>query len=141
MTEQAQIVDTLAGLTLFADLSMPQLEGVAHTFEEEAVPDEQRVLRQGFSGAGFYVILEGEAAVVIDGVERARLRRGDFFGEVSILLGRAPIADIVAKGPLRTLVLAGPDLPDFLLAHPPVMLRMLQTMARRVAGTSGAREA
>jgi hypothetical protein len=31
---QEQIVDALASLTLFADLSRPELEGVAHTLEE-----------------------------------------------------------------------------------------------------------
>lgn len=128
-----EVTNTLAGLTLFADLSMPELEATAHTFEEESLADGQRILRQGFTGGGFYVILEGEAIVQVDGAERARLRRGDFFGEVSILLGGPPVADIVADGPLRCLVLPGSELSRFLLDHPPVMLRMLQTMARRVA--------
>ena len=69
------IVDRLAQLTLFADLRWPELEAVAHTFEEEVFGAGQRVLRQGISGGAFYVILEGEAAVVIDGAERSRLGR------------------------------------------------------------------
>ena len=48
-------------------------------------PKDQRVLRQDVAGGSFYVILNGEARVVIDGDERARLTRGDFFGEISIL--------------------------------------------------------
>ena len=60
------------------------------------------------TGSGFHVILEGEAAVVVDGTERARIGRGEFFGEVSILLGESPIADVVALGTLRCLVLSGP---------------------------------
>ena len=135
MPETTEITRTLAGLTLFADLSIPELEATAHTFEEELVADGQRILRQGFTGGGFYVILEGEASVRIDGVERARLRRGDFFGEVSILLGGPPVADVVAIGPLHCLVLPGTELADFLLSYPSVMLRMLQTMARRLAAT------
>ena len=78
------------------------------------------------------MILDGEAAVVIDGTERARLARGDFFGEVSIILGESPIADVVATRPLRCLVLAGPSVEAFLLAHPRVMWRMLQAQARRL---------
>ena len=56
------VVDRLAQLTLFADLRWPELEAVAHTFEEEVFGAGQRVLRQGISGGAFYVILEGEAA-------------------------------------------------------------------------------
>ena len=84
------------GSALFADLTAPQLEGIVHTFEEAVFADGERILRQGLSGSGFHVILDGEAAVVVDGTERARLGRGDFFGEVSILLGESPIADVVA---------------------------------------------
>jgi CRP-like cAMP-binding protein len=126
------IVDVLAGLALFADLSRPQQQAVAHTFDEEWFTEGQRVLRQGFGGANFYVIIDGEAAVQIDGQTRATLGRGDFFGEVSALLGEAPTADVVATRPMRCVVLAGPDLEGFLMTYPRVMYRMLQAQARRL---------
>ena len=133
--ETTDVVDILAVVALFADLSRPSFQAVAHLFDEEWFSEGQRILRQGFTGTGFYVIVSGEAAVRIDGQERARLPRGDFFGEVSILLGESPTADIVALGPLRCLVLPGPALKDFLLEHPSVTFRMLQVQARRLRGT------
>jgi CRP-like cAMP-binding protein len=129
-------IERLAQLALFADLRWPELEAVAHTFEEEVFAEGQRVLRQGISGGAFYVILEGEAAVLIDGQERARLGRGEFFGEISVLIGGVPIADVRAETLLRCLTLPGPQLEAFLLEHPPVMLRMLQAVARRLRDTS-----
>jgi hypothetical protein len=42
----ANVVDTLASLSLFGDLTHPELEAVAHTFAEEAFAPGQRVLRQ-----------------------------------------------------------------------------------------------
>ena len=127
-----ELVDLLARLALFADLSRPQLERAAHTFEEAVFPDGQRILRQGFQGTGFYVILDGEVAIRIDGEDRATLARGEFFGEVSVLLGDPPVADVVALRPLRVLHLPGPQLEPFLTAHPTVMYRMLQAQARRL---------
>jgi CRP/FNR family cyclic AMP-dependent transcriptional regulator len=132
MASRPELTDAIAGFGLFADLSAPQLEGIVHTFDEMAFAEGERVLRQGLSGSGFHVIIDGEAAVLVDGQERARLARGDFFGEVSILLGEAPIADIVATRPLRCLVLAGPRVEAFLVEHPRVMYRMLQALARRL---------
>jgi CRP-like cAMP-binding protein len=126
------LVDSLARLALFADLSRPQLERVAHTFEEMVFPEGQRILRQGFQGTGFYVILDGEVAVRVDGQDRARLGRGDFFGEVSILLGEPPSADVVALGPLRCLQLPGSEVERFMHDHPTVMYRTLQALARRL---------
>ena len=132
MASSDEIVDHIASFALFADLTTPQLQRIAHMFEEEVFPEGARVLRQGLSGSAFYIILDGEAAVVIDGQQRATLARGDFFGEVSILLGEPPGADIVASRPLRTLVLAGSQVQPVLLENPPLMYRMLQAQARRL---------
>ena len=82
MAIEHELIDDLAGLAVFSDLSRPQLEAVAHTMDEEWFGQGQRILRQGFRGTSFYVIVEGEAAVRIDGIERSRLERGDFFGEI-----------------------------------------------------------
>lgn len=132
MAGHDELVDAIASFALFADLDQAQLQGIAHIFEEVVFGEGERVLRQGLTGSGFHVILDGEAAVIVDGTERARLARGEFFGEVSIILGESPIADVVAVRPLRCLVLAGPRVESFLVEHPRVMYRMLQAQARRL---------
>jgi CRP-like cAMP-binding protein len=129
---EAPVAERLAQLALFADLRWPELEAVAHTFEEEVFGEGQRVIRQGISGSAFYVVLDGEASVLVDGAERARLGRGEFFGEISALTGEVPTADVRAESVLRCLMLPGSQLEAFLLEHPPVMLRMLHAEARRV---------
>jgi CRP-like cAMP-binding protein len=130
MTEST--VDTLARLTLFADLSRAEVEAVSHSFDEQVFAEGDRVLRLGLSGSSVYVILEGEASVHIDGDERARLGRGDFFGEISALTGDAPSADVVATSLLRCLVIPATEFEEFLVERPRVMLRMLQSEARRL---------
>ena len=132
MATRDEIADAIAGMTLFADLATPQLMGVASQFEEAFFPQGAKVLRQGISGSAFYVIMDGEAAVVVDGDQRATLGRGEFFGEVSILLGDPPTADIIATRPLRCIVLPGTAIETFLVEHPKVMFRMLQAQARRL---------
>jgi CRP-like cAMP-binding protein len=127
-----EIVDLLAGFVLFADLPRPQLEEVSHSLDEQWFSEGQRVLRQGFTGSGLYFVVDGEVSVVVDGTQRARLGRGEYFGEVSVLLGEPPVADVVALGPLRCLVLAEPEADRFLKSHPTVMYRMMQAQARRL---------
>ncbi|MGH2705252.1 MAG: cyclic nucleotide-binding domain-containing protein [Actinomycetota bacterium] len=129
---ERELADQLAGLAIFADLARPQLEAVAHIFEEEWFGEGTRILRQGFTGTGFYVILDGEAAIRIDGEERARLARGDYFGEVSALLDEPPTADVVALRPLRCMVLPRAEVEAFLHGYPRVMFRILQAQARRL---------
>ena len=104
MASQDEIVDALAGMALFADLTTPQLKGVAHIFEEAWFPAGERILRQGLTGQRVLRDPRGRGAIVIDGQQRATLGKGEFFGDVSILLGEPPVADVVAKRPLRVLV-------------------------------------
>src|SRR6266480_151115 len=110
----ANYVEALARLSLFADVPHPQLEALAHSFDEEVFAEGQRVIRKDVTGGGFAVILDGEAQVVIDGTERARLGRGDFFGEISFLTDEAPTADVIATSLLRCLTIPDNELKEFL---------------------------
>lgn len=130
------LADTIAGFALFADLTTPQREQVIDVFSEQWFADGEKVLRQGLSGSGLYIVLDGAAGIRIDGVDRSTLRAGDFFGEISCLLGEAPTADIVAIGALRCLVLPSTQVESFLKANPGVMFRLLQGEARKVRTTT-----
>src|SRR6476660_989510 len=129
------IADTLGQLALFADLTPSQLEVIAHSHEAAAFAAGERVLRRGLSGGNFYVILEGEASVELEGASRAKLTHGDFFGEISALTGEPPTTDVVAVTMLRCLVIPGPQLEPLLLERPQLMLRMLRMEARRLRST------
>jgi CRP-like cAMP-binding protein len=129
------VADTLGQLALFADLTPSQLEAIAHTHEEDVFAAGERVLRKGLSGGNFYVILDGEAAVELDGEQRVRLGRGDFFGEISALTDEPPTADVVAVTILRCFVIPGPQLERLLLDRPQFMLRLLRMEVRRLRNT------
>ncbi len=134
----------LAGLALFADLTPAQLETAGRTFEEQWFEPGERAERQGFAGSGFHVIVDGEAEWRVDGhvadrtatrlatTKPLRLKRGDWFGELSILFDEPSISDVVATTALHCLVLPREELQPFLLAHPAVMYRLLLGEARRL---------
>ena len=138
MTEKDELVRSLSGLALFSDLREADLEAIADPELERRFVEGERVLRRGLSGSGFYVILDGEAAVEIAGDDEPRkLRRGDFFGEVSTLLDCKPTADVIARTQLHALEIPGPQLETFLLQYPRVTYRMLQTVTRRLRDVLG----
>src|SRR5262245_12133306 len=125
--------ENLARLSLFADLTRPQLEQIAHSYEEDMFAEGQHVLRKGLSGTGLYVVLDGEALVTIGDKEIARLGGGESFADVSALTGEPPTTNIVAATPLRCLVIPREEVEPFLLAYPSVSVRMLKTILRRLA--------
>jgi CRP-like cAMP-binding protein len=124
--------DTLARVTLFADLDGPHLEELAHSLDDERFPGGSRVVRRGLPSGGLYVIVEGSASVVIDGQERAALKPGDFFGEASVLTRDAAIADVVAQADLRCAVADSGDVHALLRRFPSIAIRMLEAGARRL---------
>ena len=144
MASQIDIGQELAGVTLFADLSPAQLDNVGQAFEEQWFQPGERAQRQGFVGTGFHVILEGEAEWRVDGQLADRtattllstkpmtLKRGDWFGELSILFDEPSISDVVAIRSLQCIVLPSQDLEAFLFRYPQVMFRLLLGEARRL---------
>lgn len=129
MAGQEGEVRDLSQIVLFSDLSRPELHEVSRTLEEEFFDAGSRILRQGIHGSNFYVIVEGDAVVRTDGKDRLRLSTGDYFGEISLLLGEPPPGDVVAVTPLKCRVLAGDQFEAFMLAHPRILYRMLQSEA------------
>ena len=136
MPERPDIVESLSRLALFADLSHTQIESIAHRFDEAVFAEGERVLRTGLSGGALYVIIEGEAVVRIEGLERAWFGPGEFFGEIGVLLDELPNADVEAKTLLRCLEIPGAQVEQFLVEFPRIMFRMLQTEARRLRITT-----
>lgn len=132
MDGRSELIETLARISLFADLSQPELEAVAHSSEEEVFGEGQRILREGLTGSGLYVVLEGEVVVKKGDLELARLGRGEFFGEISVLLDTTPMADVVAASQVRCLLVPAPEVEAFLLERPHVLYRMLRAEARRL---------
>jgi CRP-like cAMP-binding protein len=133
---EPDIVEKLARLALFAELSRTQIESIAHRFDEALFAEGERVLRTGLTGGALYVIVEGDAVIRIDGTERARFGPGEFFGEIGVLIDEVPNADVEAATILRCLAIPGADVKPFLTSFPTVMYRMLQTEARRLRVTT-----
>ena len=129
------LAESLSRFNLFADLDRVELEAIADPDGERSFSAGERIMRRGMSGTGFYVILDGEAIVKIGDDELNRLRPGEFFGEISTLLGEPLTADVIAETPMRVLEIPGPKLEAFLLRYPRVMYRMLLTEARRLQET------
>ena len=74
--------DDLARVKLFSTLSRRQLSGLARQTKVRQFGPGVEVVSEGtMSGVGFFIVVEGEAAVMVDAQEVARLGPGDYVGE------------------------------------------------------------
>lgn len=78
------------------------------------------------SGVGFFIIVDGEAAVSVDGTRVATLGPGDYFGELALISKQVRTATVTAVTPLRCLVLMFADFRDFARGNPDVLWNLLE---------------
>lgn len=89
-------VDTLARVPLFSGLEKRDLERIAETFKERNYKAGDTIASEGQGGAGFFVIADGTAKVLVHGEERGSLGPGDYFGEIALLDEGARTASVEA---------------------------------------------
>ena len=119
--------DQLKRVPLFSDLNQRQLKRVARDFRDRRFKAGTSVVKQGeMSGIGFFIISEGEASVVVDGREVARLGPGDHFGELAVISEGTRSATVTAETPLRCLEITFWDFRKIAKDSPDIAWKLLQ---------------
>lgn len=122
----------LSSVKLLAGMPERDLKEIAQQAREVRHPTGTQITVRGREGVGFMMILEGQAAVSTpDGGERS-LGPGDHFGEMALLDQEGRSATVTATTDLVLAAIADWNFKPFLLKHPEVAYRMLQTLSRRL---------
>jgi len=97
------VAEDLKRVPLFSGLSQRQLRQLAKDFtRDRRVPAGALLAKQGeMSGIAFWVIAEGEAAVIVDGTRVGTVGPGDHFGELAMISERERTATVEAVTPMR----------------------------------------
>jgi CRP/FNR family cyclic AMP-dependent transcriptional regulator len=125
-------VAALEQVPLLAELTKRDRQRLAQSMKERTFPPGKQVVVEGRNGVGFFIILEGSAAVSV-GKEVVRvLGPGDYFGEMALIQDAQRTATITADSELRCLSVTAWEFKRFVVDHPPVAWALLQTLAQRL---------
>jgi CRP-like cAMP-binding protein len=125
----ATSTDELKRVPLFSDLNQRQLRRLRRSFKERSYRPGTAIVREGeMSGVDFFVILEGEASVTVDGREVGQLGAGDHFGELALIAERVRLSTVTASTPMRCLVMASWNFRKFVNSNPDVSWKLLQNL-------------
>jgi CRP-like cAMP-binding protein len=122
----------LAGVPLFAGISADSMERLAAVAGEQDFAAGQFIVRQGQVGTGLYVILSGSVRVLRGSDVVARLGKGEFFGELSVIDQLPRNASVEAAESTVVLALASWDLFALLESDPKLSLNMIKGLVARV---------
>lgn len=133
-------IDALRQVPLFANLHETPLAGLAGALAEASYPPGAHIVEMGDADNALYLIRQGKVKVVLPGHPEeaivAILDDGDFFGELSLCDGRARSATVVALEPTSAYLLPRDVFLDFLKAHPPAAIQVLEVLACRLRDTT-----
>jgi len=112
-----QLTAVLGAVPLFEGLTKKQLRKVTDLAD---------------IGDSFYVVLTGQAKVLVSGRTVNRLLPGEHFGEISLLDGKPRTASVVAETEMTLVIITQKDFLGLLAKDSEITLSLLEGMARTV---------
>jgi CRP-like cAMP-binding protein len=131
--------ELLATVPLFATISKRHLRSIAKIATMSNFAVAEYVVTEGTAGTLFGVVVEGTLRVVKGGRTVARLKTGDFFGEVAVLDPGPRTASLVGETAGRWVRIKGQDLARVMSNEPGVGGEIARVLARRLREASRSR--
>jgi CRP/FNR family cyclic AMP-dependent transcriptional regulator len=130
------VVQMMGTTTLWGGLGEEERGSIVALCKERSFDTNDRIVKKGDKGTGFYLILEGSVEVKSNNNTLAKFGTGQFFGEMSLLDGEPRSADVVALEPTRCLVLNPQELNEIIESNPKIATSMLRELTRRLRATT-----
>lgn len=128
-------LDFLSTVKLFEGLPRKALEKLDHHLDEVDVPAGHRLTHEGDRAFETFIVVEGQAKVMVNDEVIGSVGPGELVGEVAVLNHRERTATVVAETPMRLLVLNSREI-DWLLNDNTLSERVRAELARHLAGPS-----
>lgn len=133
-------VEILRNIPLFANIEASKLKLLAFTSERLTYHPDQVLFRQGEAGDAAYIILKGEADVIVDGPQGpltvAKLERNAIVGEIAILCDVPRTATVRSRGELVTLRISKELFFRLINEFPQIGIEIMRVLAERLEHTT-----
>jgi CRP-like cAMP-binding protein len=135
-------VEVLSTIPLFAKVKSAKLKLLAFTSERLEYPSGHELFHQDDYGDAAYVILDGEADILVDtprsAIKIATLGKNDMVGEIAILCNMPRTATVVARGDLATLRVSKEGFFHLVTQFPQVGVEVMSALASKLHRTTQA---
>jgi CRP/FNR family cyclic AMP-dependent transcriptional regulator len=128
-----ELLTALAGLPTLVDCPASELRHLVDVGRTVTLPADWPLISEGTPGDTCYIILSGEAEVIIGSTTAATLGAGALVGEVGLLDARLRTASVVTRRPLKVLCLTSGELRRILDREPHLAEALLTDYRRRAA--------
>ena len=138
----ANDVEVLRSIPIFAKIEPAKLKLLAFTSERLEFLDGEELCHQGDFGDAAYIILDGQADVLVDtpdgALKVAEVGRNDIIGEIAILCDVPRTATVTANTDLATLKISKDNFFQLLGQFPQIGIEVMHELASRLHHTTQA---
>jgi CRP-like cAMP-binding protein len=135
-------VDVLRNIPMFAKVDPARLKLLAFTSDRLRYTAGDQLFHEGDDGDAAYVILDGEADILVDTdegqVKVATLGKNDIIGEIAILCDVPRTATVVAHGNLEILRVSKEGFFHLVTQFPQVGIEVMSALAAKLHRTTQA---
>ncbi len=122
---------------MLSHLAEGQLEQLAECLEEKTLPPSETLFREGDESAEVYLIASGELrahrGTAFGSFDLARIRAGEFLGEIGFVAGSGRTTDVESATPVELLVLSPATLEAAAAADPALELALYWALWRSLS--------
>ncbi len=134
-----RVHDALAKVDIFSTLPSDIIDEIVQRGTTHKVGPAKVLVQQGATDSGLQLIVTGSATVSVNGVEKATIGEGAYYGEMS-LLDSAPRSATVVAGPegATTFSVSPLAFSGLLDAHPEISRGLLTVLVARIRSIESA---
>lgn len=133
---EEKLAEMIGRVSLFSELSKKHLRSIAKSGVERNFEGGQTIVKEGESGVGFYLILDGKVEVKKKNKVISALSGGDFFGEMGLIDDAPRSADVVAVSPTKTLCVSAWAFTGLVKGNPEIAMKMMKVLVHRLRTTN-----
>ena len=130
--EESEVLGMLQNVPIFSVLPKKELKTMSKSFMERSYPPGTVIEQEGDKGVSFYLIVDGTVNVRKGTKSIAKLSRGQFFGELSLIDNQPRSATIETIEPTKCLIMTSWVWSGFLDTQPKLAKAVMKELARRL---------
>ena len=115
---------SLKNVPLFSTLSEEELYEIAKRLKGRRIENGQTIIQENEESSSFYILWSGEVDVMTKNKMIVRLKKGEYFGEVSLISETKPTATVQAATNVSLLYLDKDSFEEALEKYPKIRERI-----------------
>lgn len=134
-----RLIEYIKKNRLFEGVAEDELSLIAERFQRTTFKKGETVFKEGDAGQSMFLLIEGQAGVIknLSGGQRelARIKAGDYFGEMTLLSGQSRTATLLAHTDLVCHTISQQDFMALVEKNHRLSLNVIRTLSDRLTNS------